>query len=99
VRGPCERAIWRRGSDQIGDPARLQPRRANLHIAPGLTKTLAFVQENEREFVQGVDHGLDLAARDRALAYETALAENDAVKAAKKVQALLAETVGAVIVT
>ncbi len=39
---------------------------------PGLAKVLAFVQENEREFLQGVDHGLAAAAKDRGLEYRHA---------------------------
>ena len=32
---------------------------------PDLSRVLTFVQENEREFLQGVDHGLSQAAKDR----------------------------------
>ena len=45
------------------------------------TKVIAFVQENEREFLQGVDYGLRLAAKDRGLEYRKAVAGDDAVKA------------------
>ena len=31
---------------------------------PGLAKVLAFAQDNEREFMQGVDHGLAMAAQE-----------------------------------
>ena len=34
------------------------PQAPSCAAPPGLTKVLAFVQENEREFLQGVDHGL-----------------------------------------
>src|ERR1700693_4617637 len=44
----------------------------------GLRKVLAFAQDNERKFMQGVAHGLELAAKDRGLAYELAQANNDA---------------------
>jgi ribose transport system substrate-binding protein len=65
----------------------------------GLTNVLAYVQENEREFLQGVDHGLSLAARDRQLEYRHILEENDAVEAAKEIDRLRTLKVGAVIGT
>ncbi len=66
---------------------------------PGLAKVLAFVQENEREFLQGVDHGLAAAAKDRGLEYRRALADNDAPKAAKEIQSFLKSKVGALVAT
>jgi ribose transport system substrate-binding protein len=64
---------------------------------PGLEKVLAFVQDNEREFMQGVDHGLEMAAKDRGLEYRRALANNDAAKMEADVQLLLASKVGAIV--
>ncbi len=64
---------------------------------PGLTKVLAFAQDNEREFMQGVDHGLEMAAKDRGLEYRRALANNDAAKMVEQVQLLLAAKVGAIV--
>ncbi len=66
---------------------------------PGLAKVLAFVQENEREFLQGVDHGLALAAKDRGLEYRKARTDNDAAKAAEEIQSFLASKVGALVAT
>lgn len=66
---------------------------------PGLAKVLAFVQENEREFLQGVDHGLAAAAKDRGLDYRRALADNDAAKAAEDIQSFLKASVGALVAT
>lgn len=66
---------------------------------PGLTKVLAFVQENEREFLQGVDHGLSMAAKDRGLVYRKELAENDADKAARAIEGFQEAKVGAVVAT
>ncbi len=65
----------------------------------GLAKVLAFVQENEREFLQGVDHGLAAAAKDRGLEYRRVLADNDAGKAAEKIQAFRDSKVGALVAT
>ncbi len=64
---------------------------------PGLEKVLAFAQDNEREFMQGVDHGLSMAAVDRGLEYRRALANNDAAKMVEQVQLLLASKVGGVV--
>ena len=66
---------------------------------PGLAKVLAFVQENEREFLQGVDHGLAAAAKDRGLEYRRAVADNDAAKAAEEIQSFLSAKVGALVAT
>ena len=64
---------------------------------PGLTKTLVFAQDNTREFMQGVDHGLSLAAKDRGLAYSVALADNDAQKMIEQVDALREAATGAIV--
>lgn len=64
---------------------------------PGLAKVLAFAQDNQREFMQGVDRGLGLAARDRAMEYRLASANNDAAKQLEQVRAFLAAKVGGVV--
>lgn len=66
---------------------------------PGLARVLAFVQENEREFLQGVDHGLSMAARDRGLGYRRSLTYNDVTNAVKQIQAFRGSKVGALIAT
>ena len=66
---------------------------------PGLTKVLAYVQENEREFLQGVGNGLAMAATNRGLEFRSAVVENDAARAAKQIDLFRAEKVGAVIGT
>lgn len=64
---------------------------------PGLAKVLAFAQDNEREFMQGVDQGLAKAAKDRGLEYRRALANNDAAKGVEQVQLFLASKIGGLI--
>jgi ribose transport system substrate-binding protein len=64
---------------------------------PGVGKVLAFAQDNEREFMQGVDHGLAAAAKDRGLEYRRALANNDAAKGVEQVQLFLASKIGGLI--
>ena len=66
---------------------------------PGLTNTLAYVQENEREFLQGVDYGLAMAAKDRGLAYRNVVVENDVAKAISEIDAFRRDKVGALVAT
>jgi ribose transport system substrate-binding protein len=63
----------------------------------GLEKVLAFAQDNQREFMQGVDHGLALAARKRGLEYRRLLADNDEGKQFEKVRGLAATKIGGVV--
>jgi len=65
---------------------------------PDLRRALTFVQENEREFLQGVDHGLSQAAKDRGLEYFKVVVENDA-KAVEQLRWLRDSKVGALIGT
>jgi len=65
----------------------------------GLKKVLAYVQENHRDFLQGVDQGLSMAARNRGLEYRRVLVENDVGKAIAEVQSLVAAKVGAMVAT
>ena len=75
------------------------PHAAACNSPPALAKVLAFVQENNREFLQGVDHGLAMAAKDRRLEYRRVLADNDAAKAAEEIQAFRRSKVGALVAT
>ncbi len=77
--------------------APFDPAAAACTPPPDLERVLAFAQDNEREFMQGVDHGLSSAAADRGLEYRRALANNDAAKMVEQVQLLLASKVGAVV--
>src|SRR3954469_18868956 len=56
------------------------PTAPSCNPPPGLRRILAFAQENDREFLRGVDHGLAMAARDRALEYQVEPADNNAEK-------------------
>lgn len=64
---------------------------------PGLTKTLTFVQDNQRQFMEGVGRGLALAAKDRGLSYQNLLADNNANKMVEHLQAALESKTGAVV--
>jgi ribose transport system substrate-binding protein len=76
--------------------APFNPNAPACRAPPGLAKVLAFAQDNEREFMQGVDRGLAMAAKDRGLEYRRALANNDAAKMVEQVQLFLSSKVGAV---
>src|SRR3978361_1635482 len=60
-----------------------------------LRKTLTYVQENEREFLQGLNQGLSLAAKDRGLEYNRVVVENDVAKVIEQMGLLRASKVGA----
>jgi ribose transport system substrate-binding protein len=66
---------------------------------PGLQKILGFAQDNERQFMQGVARGLELAARDRGLQFRVTQARNDAKLMIEHLQQLRADRIGAVVVS
>ena len=65
----------------------------------GLERVLAFSQDNERKFMQGVAQGLALAAKDRGLEYRVAQANNDGAKMIEQIQVFLNSKVGALVVS
>lgn len=65
----------------------------------GLAPVLAYVEENERQFLEGVDHGLSLAAKDRHLDYRKVVAESDAEKAKSEIVSFLDAKTGAIVAT
>jgi ribose transport system substrate-binding protein len=64
----------------------------------GLTRSLVLLQDNTRQFMQGVSSGLAAAAADRGLDYRVALADNDATLMVGQTQEALDAQVGAVVV-
>jgi ribose transport system substrate-binding protein len=75
------------------------PNASSCSTPKHLTRLLGFVQENDREFLEGVSYGLGAAAKDRGLAYERVLADSDGAKAAEEIQSLVTAKAGAVIAT
>src|ERR1700679_580231 len=69
------------------------------HSPLGFRRALTYVQENERDFLQGLNHGLSLAAEDRGLEYNRVVVENDVAQAIEQLRLLKASKVGAVIGT
>ncbi|MEO8684482.1 MAG: sugar ABC transporter substrate-binding protein [Devosia sp.] len=66
---------------------------------PDLTRVLAYVQENEREFLQGVGYGLEMAAKDRGLEYRRGVTKNNVSQALEQIQAFRDAKVGALVAT
>jgi ribose transport system substrate-binding protein len=65
----------------------------------GLRKALTFAQDNGRKFMQGVARGLELAARDRGLAYEIDQANNDPAMMTEQVQKFVSSNGGALVIS
>jgi ribose transport system substrate-binding protein len=64
----------------------------------GLSRTLVFARDNDRAFIDGVDHGLARAAADRNLTYSVLNAENDAGTMVEQLKTLQRQKVGAVVI-
>jgi ribose transport system substrate-binding protein len=93
-------AIAQDGPPGITTPtvfAPFDPKASSCRAPPGLSKVLAFAQDNEREFMQGVRSGLASAAKERGLEYRVALANNDPVKMIEQVKAFHASRVGGLV--
>ena len=74
VAGNSHRAVWpARDHPCDGIPA-VQPQCAACSVPPGLAPVLSYVQENDREFLEDVNDGLEMAAKDRGLEYRRMLA-------------------------
>jgi ribose transport system substrate-binding protein len=97
----CGQAMAVDGPPGITDPVVLPPFDAaapNCHAPSGLQRVLAFAQDNQRKFMQGVARGLALAAKDRGLEFRLAQADNDAINMIEQVHGFLNAKVGALVV-
>lgn len=65
---------------------------------PDRQRSLVFIQDNRRAFIEGVGAGLQRAAADRGLAYEAVVADNSASKMIEQVEAARAAGAGALVV-
>ncbi|TWO70666.1 sugar ABC transporter substrate-binding protein [Caenimonas sedimenti] len=89
------------GGEGLTTPVKLpayDAARAACRAPPGLQKKLVFVQDNKREFMQGVGRGLEAAARARGISYSVALADNDPVLMVKQVGGIATDKTGAIVV-
>jgi ribose transport system substrate-binding protein len=93
-------ALAQEGPPGITSPIVLPPFNADTPactVPADLRKVLAFAQDNERQFMQGVARGLAMAAKDRGLEYQVALAHNDPKNMIEQVELLQAFRSGAVV--
>jgi ribose transport system substrate-binding protein len=74
------------------------PARQSCSKESGLRRELVFVQDNEREFVQGIARGLAAAATDRKLAYRVVRSDNNAALMLKQIDGLYRNRTGAIVV-
>lgn len=88
------------GSPGITAPKVLPPfdaSAASCTPSPGLNRSLGFAQDNRRMFIEGVGHGLEMAAKDRGLTYTDVSADNDPAKQSAQIEDFRAQKFGAVI--
>jgi ribose transport system substrate-binding protein len=88
----CRQAMAAEGPPGITRPVVLPPFDAaaqNCHAPSGLQRVLAFAQDNQRKFMQGIARGLALAAKDRGLEFRLTQADNDAIKMIEQVRGFL----------
>ena len=100
IAGLLDTAMAQEGPSGITSPIVLPPFDSAAPACtapPGLRKVLGFAQDNERQFMQGVGHGLAMAAKDRGLEYQVALANNDPKKMIEQVDGFQASRFGAVV--
>jgi ribose transport system substrate-binding protein len=89
------------GGEGLTKPVKLpayDAQRASCTAPRGLRKTLVFVQDNRREFMQGAGRGLEAAAKARGLGYGVAFANNDPALMIKQVDGIVSDKTGAIVV-
>lgn len=94
-------ASFATGGNGLTAPVKLPPydaTRAACKAPTGLQKKLVFVQDNRREFMQGVGRGLEAAARARGIGYDVAFANNDAALMIRHVGGIATDRTGAIVV-
>jgi ribose transport system substrate-binding protein len=74
------------------------PNAATCHAPPERQRAIAFAQDNDREFINGVGVGLKAAAADRNLEFKVAIANNDPNKMIEQINSWRDERIGAVVV-
>ncbi len=98
----CASATWaQEGPAGLTAPVVLppfDPAAPSCSMPTTLQRSLTFLQDNGREFMQGVRAGLAAAAADRGLSFRVDLADNDAAKMQKDAQAALERKDGGVVV-
>ncbi|MDB5586456.1 MAG: ribose transporter [Devosia sp.] len=64
-----------------------------------VSRVLAYVQENGRDFLQGIGYGLGMAAKDRGLEYRHSVTDDDVAKALQQIAAFREAKVGGLVAT
>lgn len=64
-----------------------------------VSRVLAYVQENGRDFLQGIGYGLEMAAKDRGLEYRHSVTDDDVAKALQQIAAFREAKVGGLVAT
>lgn len=94
-------ASFAASGEGLNAPVKLPPydsAKTPCRAPTGLQKTLVFVQDNRREFMQGAGRGLEAAARARGLGYSVAFANNDPSLMVKQVGDVAIDRTGAIVV-
>ena len=95
-----ERAAAQEGPAGLTKPVILpqfEPAKPRCNAPPDLGKILAFAQDNDRKFMQGVASGLQLAAKDRGMEFRLARASNNPARMIEQIKGFLTEKVGALV--
>ncbi|BAL73247.1 ribose ABC transporter [Bradyrhizobium cosmicum] len=71
---------------------------AGCNPPPSLNKSLAFAQDNDREFVKGIARGVAMAAKDRGLSFSASVADNSAEKMIEQVDGFRDARTGGLVV-
>lgn len=74
------------------------PTRQSCSKPRALRRELVFVQDNDREFVQGIGSGLASAASEQGLKYRVMRSENNAALMVRQINSLHANKTGAIVV-
>ena len=85
----------------IQTPVRLPPFEENRPLCTRpreLSRSLTFAQDNERQFMQGVSKGLEIAAHARGLEYRIAIANDDAAKMLDDIRVVREAKIGALVI-
>jgi len=94
-------AIGQDGGPGLVQPVVLpafDPTTARCNGPAALTRSLVFLQDNQRDFMKGVSAGLQAAASDRGLGFSVSLANNDAQLMRKQAEDALQDKAGAVVI-
>ncbi|MET3901234.1 ribose transport system substrate-binding protein [Devosia sp. UYZn731] len=65
----------------------------------GVSRVLAYVQENQRDFLQGIGYGLEMAAKNRGLEYRHSVTDDDIAKALQQIATFREAKVGGLVAT